>query len=81
MPNKTYTSPCSHTMLYPDKGAIPLENKKKVTFRYHNPNTDEETLKYIVKIFTEANKEKFEQAILENAKQSEIAAAVESPAV
>lgn len=37
--------------------------KQKLNFRFHNPNTAEETANYIVKIFIEANEKKVEQAI------------------
>ena len=37
--------------------------KQKLNFRFHNPNTAEETANYMVKIFIEANEKKVEQAI------------------
>ena len=42
---------------------------RKLNIRYHNPNTAEETLKHITKIFTEASKVKFENTLRENAVQ------------
>jgi hypothetical protein len=38
--------------------------------RYHNPNTHEETLKYIAKIFIEASRVKFENILRETAVQT-----------
>ncbi len=37
--------------------------KKRLNFRFHNPNTAEVTAEYILKMFIEANREKVEQAI------------------
>ena len=37
----------------------------KITFRYHNPNTDDETLKHISKIFVEVSRVKFESILQE----------------
>lgn len=37
--------------------------KPKVNFRYHNPNTEEETLKFVTKLFIEASKVKFENVM------------------
>jgi len=41
--------------------------KQQLIIRYHNPNTDEETLKYITKIFIEASKLTFENILQETA--------------
>jgi hypothetical protein len=38
-----------------------------VTFRYHNPNTDDETLKYISELFINASRVKFENILREAA--------------
>lgn len=37
--------------------------KRKLNYRFHNPNTVEVTAKYITKAFIEANTPKVEQAI------------------
>jgi len=39
----------------------------KLNIRYHNPNTDSETLKYISQIFIEASRVKFENILQEMA--------------
>lgn len=41
-------------------------NKAKLKIRYHNPNTEEETRKYITNIFIEASKIKFENILRES---------------
>jgi len=41
------------------------ENKPKINFRYHNPNTDEDTLKFVTKLFVQASRVKFE-SVLQN---------------
>jgi len=42
-------------------------NKAKLNIRYHNPNTDEDTLKYISQVFIEASRVKFENILRETA--------------
>ena len=37
--------------------------KRKLNYRFHNPNTAEVTADYLVKILIEANSEKVEKAI------------------
>jgi len=44
---------------------IASARKAKLNIRYHNPNTDEETLKYASKIFIEASRIKFENILRE----------------
>lgn len=39
--------------------------KRKLNFRFHNPNTPEETAGYILRVLIEANRGKLEQAIQE----------------
>lgn len=39
--------------------------KSKLNYRFHNPNTPEETVKYISKIFMDVCRNKFEQRIKE----------------
>ena len=36
---------------------------RKLNYRFHNPNTEEATADYILKLFIEANKNKLERAI------------------
>lgn len=38
-------------------------NKKKLNYQFHNPNPDNQTANYILKIFMEANREKVEEAV------------------
>ena len=45
---------------------IPLK-KRKLNYRFHNPNTAEVTADYLLKILIEANASKVEQAIQEAA--------------
>jgi len=42
-------------------------NKAKLNIRYHNPNTNDETLKHISQILIEASRVKFEHILQENA--------------
>ncbi len=41
--------------------------KRKLNYRFHNPNTTEAAADYILKILIEANTEKVERAIREEA--------------
>jgi len=41
------------------------KDKVKVNFRYHNPNTDDETLKTLTRLFVEASRVKFENILQE----------------
>lgn len=43
--------------------------KRKLNYRFHNPNSAEATATYILKVFIEANSEKVEKAIQEAAEQ------------
>lgn len=43
--------------------------KKKLNYRFHNPNTVEETADFLLKIFIEANAGKVERAIREAAER------------
>lgn len=43
--------------------------KRKLNYRFHNPNTVEKTADYILQVFMEANKGKVEEAIREAAEQ------------
>ncbi len=46
-----------------------IANKVKLNFRFHNPNTAEETSNYILKIFLEANQEKLDRVLQESVKE------------
>ncbi len=43
--------------------------KTKLNFRFHNPNTAEEIVGYIAKIFLEVNKTKLEHILQEHIEQ------------
>jgi len=45
-------------------GGCPAVTKRKLNYRFHNPNTAEATADYLVKLFIEANRGKVERAIL-----------------
>ena len=45
--------------------------KTKLKFRFHNPNTAEETAEYIAKIFVEVNQAKVERMLQEASPKSE----------
>lgn len=47
-----------------ERGVIHL-SKRKLNYRFHNPNAREETADYIVKLFVEVNKNKVERVIQE----------------
>lgn len=40
-----------------------VHSQAKLNFRYHNPNTVEDTADYIAKVFVEANKVKMDSAL------------------
>lgn len=44
--------------------------KKKLNYRFHNPNTAEATADILLKVFIEANSKKVEKAVQEAAEQS-----------
>lgn len=44
--------------------------KRKLNYRFHNPNTVEETANLLYKVFVEVNKEKVEKAVRENLEKS-----------
>ncbi len=44
-----------------------ISKKKKLNFRFHNPNTQEVSADYIVQIFIAANTGRVEQALNQNA--------------
>ena len=46
-----------------------IANKIKLNFRFHNPNTVEETANYIAKLFVEVNQAKVERVLQEAAEQ------------
>mgnify|MGYP000044812054 FL=1 len=45
--------------------------KRKLNYRFHNPNTAEVTADYILKVMIEANTEKVEKILQENMAQME----------
>ena len=44
--------------------------KKKLNYRFHNPNTAEATADILLKVFIEANSKKVEKVVQEAAEQS-----------
>lgn len=48
-------------------GGSSAMKKRKLNYRFHNPNSAEATADYILKVFIEANSEKVEKAIQEAA--------------
>ena len=44
--------------------------KKKLNYRFHNPNTAEATADILLKVFIEANSKKVEKAVQEAAEQA-----------
>ena len=44
--------------------------KKKLNYRFHNPNTAEATADILLKVFIEVNSKKVEKAVQEAAEQS-----------
>lgn len=53
-------------------GGFAIANKTKLHFRFHNPNSAEETANYIAKIFIEVNQVKIDQVLQETAEKKEI---------
>ncbi|RKI29785.1 hypothetical protein D7V82_05510 [bacterium 1xD8-6] len=49
-----------------------MTSKLKLRFRFHNPNSAEETADYIAKIFVEVNKEKVDVILQEAAGKMEV---------
>lgn len=39
---------------------------KRLNYRFHNPNSEDTTVKYLIKILVEANLPKLEQVIIED---------------
>ena len=52
-------------------GGSSAMKKRKLNYRFHNPNSAEATADYILKVFIEANSEKVEKAIQEAAEIEE----------
>ena len=46
--------------------------KRKLNYRFHNPNPVEATAEYILKVMIEANTEKVEKILRENMVQMEV---------
>lgn len=53
-----------------ERGVIHLK-KRKLNYRFHNPNTREKTADYIAKLFVEVNKDKVERVLQEEADKIE----------
>ena len=53
-------------------GGSSAMKKRKLNYRFHNPNTAEATADYILKILIEANKGKVDQAMQEAAEENSI---------
>jgi hypothetical protein len=53
--------------------------RAKIDIVFRNPNTDEETAKYITAIFIEASRVKFENILKDRAAEQKIEAKKESP--
>lgn len=47
-----------------------MKNKKKLNYRFHNPNPPEVAAEYILKVFIEVNKPKVERAVREAKERS-----------
>lgn len=52
-------------------GGSSAMKKRKLNYRFHNPNTAEATADYILKIMIEANKGKVDQVMQEAAEEIE----------
>lgn len=46
---------------------VAISKKKKLNYRFHNPNTPEVTADYIIKILIEVNKKKVDRILEEQA--------------
>ncbi len=42
-----------------------MAKQQKLTFRFHNPNSDEVTADFLIKLFAEVNRPRVERLILE----------------
>ena len=47
-----------------------MARRQKLNYRFHNPNTPEDTAEFVFKVFLAANKRKLDRAIEEAAEQS-----------
>lgn len=52
---------------YRKGGSLFIVTRKKLNYRFHNPNTVETTADYILKVFMEVNEKKVKQAMQEAA--------------
>lgn len=50
--------------------------KRKLNYRFHNPNTAEATADILLEVFIEANSKKVEKAVQEAAKESDKAGSI-----
>lgn len=46
-------------------------SKVKLNFRIHNPNTEDDTVRYIMQVFVDVGVQKLERAVKETAKNKE----------
>lgn len=46
-------------------------SKKKLNYRFHNPNPDSQTANYILKVFLESNRQKVENAVQQAAQEAQ----------
>lgn len=53
---------------YRKGGSLFIVARKKLNYRFHNPNTVEATAEYILKVFMEVNEKKVERAMQKVAK-------------
>lgn len=53
-------------------GGFTIANKTKLHFRFHNPNSAEETANYIAKVFIEVNQAKIDWMLRETAEKIEV---------
>lgn len=53
-----------------ERGTVHLK-KRKLNYRFHNPNTLDETADYIIKLFVEVNENKVKRALEEAADKIE----------
>lgn len=44
-------------------------SKKKLSYRFHNPNPDNQMANYILRVFMEVNRQKAEQAVQQAAQE------------
>lgn len=55
--------------------------KKKLNYRFHNPNPDSLTANYILKVFLEADRQKAENAVRQAAREAPLGEETEGGAI